>query len=189
LLAWIGATIGILAVFPRARAEITIAYLPVAAAVIWIARRRENRRLGPPEQAAGQWAARILLAVAAGITCVCGSFAFLAYNSEPFMPSTDELLPLPQGLHATDATGDRVDSCGTGSCTRRFTITGKPAQSANEVRELLGAHLRRRGWELDADGQDCHQAGWLLDRTTICARVGVRDGTVYVSFDGWRAWP
>jgi hypothetical protein len=189
LLGWIALAIGIVAVFPRARAETTIAYLPVAVAVIWIARRRESRQLGLPERASGAWAARILLAVTTVITCLCGPFAFYAYNSEPFMPSADELLPLPQGIHVTDITGDRVDSCGTGSCTRRFTIAGKPGQSASEVRDLVGSHLRGRGWELDADGQDCHAAGWLLDRTTICVRVGLRDGTVYVSFDGGRAWP
>lgn len=189
LLGWIATAIGIVALFPRARAEITVAYLPVAVAVIWIARRRESRQLGLHEQASGKWTARILLTVATVITCVCGSFAFLVYNSEPFMPSTDELLPLPQGLHATDITGDRVDACGTGWCTRRFTVTGRPAQSASQVRELVDAHLRRRGWELDTDRQDCQPAGWLLDRTTICVGVHIRDDTLYVSFDGGRAWP
>jgi len=137
LLAWIGLAIGIVAVFPRARAEITIAYLPVAVAVIWIGRRWESRQQGLPDQAAGKWAEKILLTVATVITCVCGSFAFLVYNSEPFMPSADELLPLPQGIHATDITGDRVDSCGTGSCTRRFTVTGKPGQAASECGNCL----------------------------------------------------
>jgi hypothetical protein len=178
LLAWIGLAVGIVAFFPWARAEVTLAYLPVAIAVIMIARRRGSRQLGLPEQATGSWAARILLAVATAITCVCGSFAFLVYNSEPFMPSADELLPLPQGLHANDITGDRVDSCGTGSCTRRFTITGTPTQSASQVRELLGWHLHRRGWELDAHGQDCRGAGWLPDRTSICISTYIHDATV-----------
>jgi len=123
------------------------------------------------------------------ITCVCGPFAFYAYNSEPFMPSAQELLPLPNGVEANDITGDPVYSCGTGSYTRRFTVTGKQDQSAGEVRDLVSRHLRRRGWELDAAGQDCHGAGWLLDRTTICLGVYIHDGVVYAVFEGSRAWP
>lgn len=83
LLAWIGLAIGIVAVFPRARAEITIGYLPVAVAVIWIGRRWERRQLGLPERGSGTWATRILLAVTTIITCVCGPFAFLVFNSDP----------------------------------------------------------------------------------------------------------
>lgn len=188
LLGWIGLAVGIVAVFPRARAEITLGYLPVAVAVIWIGRRLEQRHLGLVDRRSGAWVARIVLTVTVVVTCVCGPFAFYAYNSEPFMPSADELLPLPEGIHATDTTGDPLHSCGTGSCTRRFTVTGKPAQSASEVRGLVSQHLRGRGWKLDANGQDCHGAGWLLDRTTICAGAYVHDDVVYVTFEGSRAW-
>lgn len=188
LFGWIGLVMGIVAVFPRARAEITLVYLPVAVAVIWIGRRLERRQLGLPERASGVWAVRILLAVTTVITCVCGPLVFFAFNEDPFMPSADELLPLPRGIHATEMTGDHAYSCGTGSCTRRFTVTGRPGQPASEVRDVVSRHLRGRGWKLDAGGQDCHGAGWLLDRTTICVGVYVHDGVVYVAFEGARAW-
>jgi hypothetical protein len=77
LLGWIALAVGIVAVFPRARAEVTIGYLPVAMAIIWIGRGRERRQLGlaalatDAEQRSGVWAARILVAVSTVVTCVC----------------------------------------------------------------------------------------------------------------------
>jgi len=186
VLAWIGVVVGIAAAFPRARAEMIAVYLPVALAICWLGRRAESRALRPDAPREGGWAFGALVALTVTATCLCGPALFYVLNSEPFLPSSDELLPLPQGLHATPADGDLP--CGSGVCERRFTVAGEAGQPMVEVRQRVVQHLTARGWEFGSDGWACRPAGLLLDRTTMCASVFLYDGVVHVTFEGARAW-
>jgi hypothetical protein len=188
LAGWAAATIAVGAAIPRARAEVSVVYLPVAVALIGAGRTVQNRRLGRPERDRGARYYRGAIALAGLVACICSPAAFYAFNSEPFVPSAKELLPVRAGLTAVVEESDG-GSCGSGVCALFITVTGGPGQPANDVLEQVRQHLTNRGWRLDLAGEDCRPVGWLLDRRTMCVSVAVRDDAVHVSFDGVRAWP
>jgi hypothetical protein len=173
----------------RARLEVLLAYAPFTAALIWLGRRIERRQLGAVgaggdrRRAAG----RILVAGHVSVVMLCCTPVAFSLSSNPFLPGSDELLPLPAG---TVLVSDEDEGCGSGVCTRKMTVTGSNGQAAEIVYSQVVDHLRRRhGWRIDSDGDECRPAGWLVDRTLLC--VGVRvDGpqNVVIDLQGARAF-
>ncbi|WP_141725424.1 hypothetical protein [Micromonospora pallida] len=188
LLGWTAVAAVVIAAFPRAQAEMTVGYLPVAVAIIGVGRAVERRRLGPAERPRGSWAYRVAVVLASLVACVCAPSSFYVFNSEPFIPSADELLPVPAGLSATVDEPDG-HSCGSGACGRFFTVTGRSGQPTSGVFEQVRQHLISRGWDLGHGGQSCQPTGWLLDQRSMCVSVYILEDAVHVSFEGSRAWP
>jgi hypothetical protein len=187
LVAWAAIAVMVVAVFPRARVEVSVGYLPAAVAIIGVGRTLENRRCGRAERDRGAWLYRVAVGLAGLVACICAPFGFYAFNSEPFLPSADELLPVPGQLRATVEDPEGLP-CGSGVCGRFIIVTGGQGQSERDVYEQTRQHLVSRGWNLDHGGWACRPTGWLLDRRTICVSVSMRDGAVHVSFEGARAW-
>jgi hypothetical protein len=98
----------------------------------------------------------------------------------PFFPAADQVLPLPDGLHATVLPYDD-GNCGSGSCARTITVQGRPGQSGEDLYTEAKQHVEARGW-----GRGCRPAGWLLDRTTECVELTVDAGQVTISLSGNR---
>ncbi|WP_052745008.1 hypothetical protein [Micromonospora sp. HK10] len=188
LLGWAVIAAAVVVAFPRAQAELSVGYLPVAVSIIAVGRAVERRRLGRAERPRGSRAYGMAVVLASFVACVCAPFSFYTFNSEPFIPSADELLPVPAGLNATveEPVGT---ACGSGACGRFITVTGRPGQPASGVYEQVRQHLASRGWRLGNDGRSCRPTGWLLDQRSLCVSVFVEGTAVHVSFEGSRAWP
>ncbi|MBE1488223.1 hypothetical protein [Plantactinospora soyae] len=188
LVGWAAVAAVVVTAFPRARADVIVGYLPVAVAIIGVGRAVENRRLGRAERDRGSWLYRLAIVLTSFVACVCAPFSFYAFNGEPYLPSADELLPVPAGLTAT-VEEPAGPPCGSGACGRFITVTGRPGQSTGDVYEQIRQHLISRGWDLGHGGQSCRPTGWLLDQHSMCVSLSIREGGVRVSFEGWRAWP
>ncbi|MDI6104728.1 hypothetical protein QLQ12_39675 [Actinoplanes sp. NEAU-A12] len=152
--------------WPQARWEILLACLAPAVALVAKGRKRVRARL-----AGGLLTGWILVALV-------GSAAILW--PRPFFPSTDTVLPLPDGLRVTVEPYDDSD-CRSGSCTRRLTVAGRDGQPEADLYAEVRGHLAARGW-----GQGCRPVGWLLDRSTQCVGVSVRGLTVVIALSGNR---
>ncbi|MFY1692735.1 hypothetical protein [Plantactinospora sp. WMMB782] len=188
LLGWAVVATVVVTALPRARADVFVAYLPVAVAIIGAGRAVEIRRFGRAEPDRGAWPYRLAIVLASCVACVCAPFFFYAFNSEPYLPSADELLPVPANLTAT-VQEPEGSACGSGACGISITVTGGPGQSVNDVHEQIRQHLIGRGWDLGHDGTSCRPTGWLLDQHSKCVSVFTQEDGVHVSFAGWRAWP
>ncbi|MDG4787579.1 hypothetical protein O7626_16825 [Micromonospora sp. WMMD1102] len=188
LLGWAVVATVVYTAFPRARADVFVGYLPVAVAIVGAGRAAEVRRLGRAEPDRGSWPYRLAIVLASFVACVCAPFSFYVFNGEPYLPSADELLPVPAGLTAT-VEEPEGSACGSGACGLAITVTGNPEQSVNEVHEQIRQHLTGRGWDLGHGGESCRPTGWILDQHSLCVSVFIQHGQVHVSFTGWRAWP
>ncbi|MFU8871914.1 hypothetical protein [Micromonospora sp. SL4-19] len=188
LLGWAAVATVAVTAFPRAQAEVSVGYLPVAVTIVGVGRAVENRRLGRAERPRGSWLYRIAVVLAALVAGICAPFSFYVFNSEPFIPSADELLPVPAGL-STTVEEPAGHPCGSGVCGRFITVTGRSGQPTSDVYDQVRQHLIGRGWDLGNGGQSCRPTGWLLDRRSMCVSVFARDSAVHVSFEGPRAWP
>jgi hypothetical protein len=173
LIVWLAIVVGAVSVFPRARIELTLLYLPVAASVIWVARARES---GLAER---RWpmSFRALMTVLFGLSCCLGGITFDVRN-EPLVLDADLLLPIPEGLNATDMRSGRP--CVTTDCVLEFRVTGQRDQASDEIKELVWQHLIRKGWSPDRSA--CRPAGWLINRAQVCVSVTTRDDVVHVRF-------
>lgn len=152
--------------WPQARWEILLSCLAVAATLVATGRKRVRARL-----VGGLLAGWVLVA----LTC---SGAVL--RPGPFFPPAETVLPLPAGLAATAEPFDDGD-CGSASCTRRITVTGRAGQAEADLYAEVRGHLAARGW-----GQGCRRVGWLLDRSTECVAVSVRAPAVVIALSGNR---
>lgn len=188
MVAWAAISIVVTVAVPRARAEVIVGYFIGVATIMGVGRAVENRRLERSKPDGGSWLYRIMIGIAGLVVCACAPFSFYAFNSEPFVPSADELLPVSAGLSATveEPTGP---PCGSGACNRFLVVIGKQGRPVSDVYEQVRQHLNRRGWNLDHRGQACRPTGWLLDRRHLCVSVYPAEGAVRVSFEGSRAWP
>ncbi|GLW27881.1 hypothetical protein [Actinoplanes regularis] len=162
--------------FPRGAAEIALSALVLGLATVLTGRLIERGRLGPPKQ--------IRVAVAtflvAGWSLMLLLGGVLLFKPAPFFPATDKVLPLPEGLHATvHPTGD--GACGSGWCMQLISVTGRPGQADDDLYAEVRRHVKERGW-----GTGCRPAGWLLDRTTECVELAVRDHQVIIDLSGGR---
>lgn len=188
LIAWAVVSIVLAAAVPRAGAEVVVGYFIGVAAVMVVGRAVENRRLGRSEPNAGSWLYRIMIGFVGLVVCACAPFSFYVFNSEPFVPSADQLLPVPPGLSATVEEPEGLP-CGSGACYRSVVVTGEQGQPVSDIYEQIRQHLISRGWNLRHSGQDCRPTGWLLDQRHLCVSVYPLEAAVHVSFEGSRAWP
>lgn len=161
---------------PRGLLEISLAALVLGLATALTGRLIERRRLGPARRARVGVATHLL----AGWSLVALCTGAVLWQPAPFRPATDGVLPLPDGLHATVRPAGDGD-CGSASCTRTITVTGRPEQADADLHAELERHVRTRGW-----GSGCRPVGWLLDRSTECVELAVRDGRVTISLSGSR---
>jgi hypothetical protein len=162
--------------FPRAALEILLA-APVLGLVTAVSGRLiERRRLGP-EGPARAGVATYLLA-GWSLVALCG--VAVVWQPAPFFPATDGALPLPDGLHAKVHPSDDGD-CGSGSCTRTITVTGRPGQADDDLYAEVQRHVKTRGW-----GSGCRPVGWLLDPTTECIELAAKGNHVTIQLWGNR---
>ncbi|AEV84539.1 hypothetical protein ACWT_3516 [Actinoplanes sp. SE50] len=163
-------------VFPRGVLEISLSVLVLSVATAVTGRLVERRRLGPAKQTRVGVATH-LLAGWSLLALLCGGGIA---RPGPFFPETDGVLPLPEGLHATVRPTHDAD-CGSGSCTRTITVTGRPGQRGDDLYDELKRHLEKRGW-----GSGCRPVGWLLDRSTACVELFVAGNEVTIDLSGNR---
>ncbi|GIF75405.1 hypothetical protein Asi02nite_49230 [Asanoa siamensis] len=187
LAAWAVATVILYFAAPASRLEILIGYLPIAMAVVALGRAVERTRLGRAEWDQGWWLYLGSLLLAGFVSCCFGLIATMS-SSEPFLPSADELLPVPAGLTAVVKERD-AGSCGSGVCTLSITVTGSAGQTQDEVYARVHDHLVDRGWDLDEYSAGCRMTGWLIGRREVCVKVSNGEGAVRVWFEGARADP
>jgi hypothetical protein len=170
----------------RARIEIALAYSPVAAALMWLGRRIERR--GRPAARADRRRAvgRALVAGHVGVVLLCCTPAAVGFGSNPFVPGSSEVLPLPAGLILVS---DQELGCGGGVCTRQLTVTGGDGRKGEIVYRRVVDHLHRKHeWRLDAEGSTCRPSGWLLERAELCVEVRLdHQQDVVIQLDGARA--
>ncbi|MEV0897931.1 hypothetical protein [Actinoplanes sp. NPDC049802] len=162
--------------FPRGFLEISLSVLVLALATCVTGRLVERRRLGPAGQARVGVATHLL----AGWSLVALLIGATLWRPAPFFPATDKVLPLPDGLRATvRSSGDA--NCGSGSCTRTITVTGRPGQGDDDLYEEVKRHVKKRGWS-----SGCRPTGWLLDQTAECVELAVVDNRVTIYLSGHR---
>jgi hypothetical protein len=161
---------------PRGFFEVALGVLILGVATVATGRLIDRRRLGPAGQTRVR-VARHLLVGWALTALMCGG---VVLKPGPFFPETDEVLPLPDGLHATVAPTDR-GGCGSGVCSRTITVTGRPGQANDDLYAEIKRHVKARGW-----GSQCRPVGWLLVRTTECVELAARDGQVTIFLSGNR---
>lgn len=168
----------------RARLELIVAAVPVAALVIGVGLLLQWRR--PPD---GPSLPGVRTGAGAAFLGAFGGFvAFCCVpgldGDGPFRPSDREFLPLPAGLVVVE---DKDFGCGVGVCVRRFTVGSTDGASGAEIAAAVRWHLaERHGW---ADGDGCRPHGWLLDRSQLCVSVGTGADRVVVLLEGARATP
>ncbi|MEU7752312.1 hypothetical protein [Micromonospora sp. NPDC049171] len=161
---------------PRGLLEISLVCVAVAALTVAAARLHERRRLGPVHRP-GNVVSTYLLAGWLLVLLCCG---VLLGRPGPFFPAADKVLPLPNGLQATVLPSDDGD-CGSGSCQRRITVTGRAGQSGEDLYAEVKRHVEARGW-----GRGCRPVGWLLDRSTECVDLAMDAGQVTIILSGNR---
>ncbi|WP_344442971.1 hypothetical protein [Kitasatospora nipponensis] len=194
LLLWAGVVLALhLEWIPdRAQSEVYLAYAPLAAALIGAGTLLERRLAGP--RPAGPGAAR----VTAGVVSLCGylcvvmlaAVAYLAiFLHEPFVPSSTEVLPLPDGLTVLSDSGD-AGSCEADFCTRVITVGAAGHLPPDEVfRRLKAALITDHGWALGTTGTSARPAGWLLDHRRVTITVTATDQGARVELDGAQSAP
>jgi hypothetical protein len=166
--------------FPRGLFEASLAALVAAVTIIVVASVAEQRRLRSQPQPARIWWLRTVSAVLL-MAALCLSGVLL--NPTPFAPPADKVLPMPAGLSATVDPFDDGD-CGSGSCSRTITVTGRPGQSGDDLRAEVERHVRARGW-----GTECRPVGWLLDRATECLSLSAEADHLTIALSGNRGAP
>jgi hypothetical protein len=161
---------------PRGGREILLTCLVLALATVVLSRLAERRRLGPSRLT------RVIVPsyLLAGWLFVVLCCSAMLWRPAPFFPSADTVLPLPDGLQATVNPVNDGD-CGSGSCTRTITVTGRRGQTGQDLYWEMRTHLKARGW-----GGGCRPVGWLLDRTTECVELSLADGQVTIPLSGHR---
>jgi hypothetical protein len=161
---------------PRGRFEISLACLVVMLSTTVVARLLERRRLGPAAQRRVIVSTNLLAGWVLIVLCLGG----VLLRPGPFFPDADEVLPLPDGLHATvNPSGDR--DCGSGSCERIITVTGRTGQTGDELYAEVKRHVEGRGW-----GPGCRPVGWLLDRSTECVELTRSETQTAIVLSGTR---
>ncbi|ROP27560.1 hypothetical protein EDD30_0237 [Couchioplanes caeruleus] len=160
--------------FPGGFFEISLSVLVLALATALTGRLVEGRRLGPARQARVS-AATHLLAGWSLVALLCGA---ILWRPAPFFPATGGVLPLPDGLHATVRPADDAD-CGSQSCTRTITVTGRTGQADNDLYNEVKRHVKERGW-----GSGCRPIGWLLNQTIECVGLAVTEHKVIIHLSG-----
>ncbi len=155
---------------PRGLFEISLSCVVLSLLIVVVARLKERRQRDPEPRGRGTVATRLLAVWIVTVLCVGAVIG----KPEPFYPAGETILPLPAGLRAAD----QLIGCGSGSCTRKITVTGRPGQSGEDLQAELTRHSDSRGWT-----GGCRPVGWLLNRSSECIDV-VRNGdqvTIFLS--------
>jgi hypothetical protein len=168
----------------RAQVELILGYAPASAAIIGVGmllQRKHARDLPPlrPHRTKG----KVLLLIYVSFMVLCCSPVAVRAVNEPFTPPDSELIPLPSGLVLID---DQDLGCGSGDCSRSFSIGSTDGASTNEIVAAVWKHLEvNHGW---ADSTTaCRPQGWLLDHSELCVEVDIGPSRqVHVLFDGAR---
>jgi hypothetical protein len=113
---------------------------------------------------------RLSLALVPIVLLCCAGLVVLDNN--PRRPDFDDLIPLPDGLHAVRAT---ERSCGSSACSRQMIISGPDALTR------MQRHLTDSGYP----GDGCRADGWLLHRGERCATVHARDTDALLNVITW----
>jgi hypothetical protein len=171
----------------RARLELFVGFAPASAAVVGVGlllQRKRVRELPPlhPHRRAG----RVLLLSYLALMVLCCTPVAIRMENEPYTPSDGELLPLPSGLVVVE---DKELGCGSGVCSRSFTIGSSDGASPEQIAAVVRSHLAvSHGWE--DSPKPCRPNGWLIDRSELCVLVAVGpDRQVHVLFEGARESP
>jgi hypothetical protein len=172
--------------------DVITAYAPAATALAAMGLLIQRQRVGPPVVAApGQRptlaTAHVLLwAYLATVLLCCAPAVGFIISTEPFVPDSRELFPLPAGLTVLS---NQDNGCGSGSCSRAITIGTTTGLTASQIKQRLREHLRNaHGWRLDPHDSACRQQGWLVDHTTVCVEIYTDQAQhVVVDLTGGRA--
>ncbi len=159
-------------VVPRARLEIQLAAPPAGVLAVIGGRLVERRILGPARRAAPPYVL--------GICMVTTSFIVLwAGVPVTFHPDAGTVLPLPDGMRAA-AVPHNDGACDSIGCVSTIDVIAAD-RSGDKMKAELTRHLRARGW-----GSGCRPTGWLLDGSTECVEISVRDGGATIRLSGNR---
>jgi hypothetical protein len=178
------------AVQPRAAAEARLLLFLGGAITLLAARKVQGRRLrdrGDDHRATWRWPYRIAIGLALVVALGCLPAAAWDFNDEGFVPSVQELGPLPGGL-AIRGTGADAE-CGTGRCAVSYSLVGQPIQPPDQVARRMWDHLAGRGWPPPAGGRSCRPAGWLLDTRETCLAIDTAEGIARLTLEGGRPFP
>jgi len=182
----------------RAKVELLIGFAPASAAVVGVGlllQRKRVRDLPPlhPYRRAG----KVLLLSYLAFALLCCTPMTIGMANDPYTPSDAELLPLPSGLVVVE---DKELGCGSGVCSRSFTIGSSDGATADEIAAAIRNHLAvSHGWETvrhpaaptagSSIVPSC--ASWwpldLIARSTSCSKVRAHCRPTIA--DGWSTSP
>lgn len=184
------ASITLAAVQPRAAVEARLLLFLGVAVTLLASGEMQRRKLGDTgddDRARRRWPYRIAVGLALFVALACIPAAAWDFNDDGFVPSVQELGPLPGGLALRGAGGD--SECGTGRCAVSYALVGGPGESAEEVARRMWGHLASRGWPQPDGGGSCRPAGWLLDTRETCVSISTADGAARLTLEGGRPYP
>ncbi|MET7808450.1 hypothetical protein [Micromonospora chersina] len=181
------ASITLAAVQPRAAVEARLLLFLGVAVTLLVAGEMQRRRLadsGDDDRAGRRWPYRIAVGLALFIAVGCIPVGAWDFNDEGFVPSVQELGPLPAGLAVRSADG--YSECGTGRCAVAYPLVGRADESADEVARRMWDHLVSVGWPAPDGGRSCRPAGWLLDTRETCVEISTAEDGARLTLEGGR---
>ncbi|WP_262285817.1 hypothetical protein [Micromonospora sp. MA102] len=184
------ASLTLAAVQPRAAVEARLLLFVGVAVTLLVAGERQRRALGDTDddgRAGRRWPYRIVVGLALFVAVACIPGAAWDFNDEGFVPSVQELGPLPDGLAVRSAGGDL--ECGTGRCAVAYPLVGRAGESADQVARRMWDHLVSVGWPAPDGGRSCRPAGWLLDTRETCVEISTAEGGARLTLEGGRPFP
>ncbi|MCP3785453.1 hypothetical protein NLX85_19000 [Micromonospora sp. A3M-1-15] len=184
------ASITLAAVVPRAAVEARLLLFLGVAVTLLVAGEMQRRKLadsGDDDRAGRRWPYRIAVGLSLFVALACIPAAAWDFNDDGFVPSVQDLGPLPDGLAIRGAGGD--SECGTGRCAVSYALVGRPGESADRVARRMWGHLASRGWPAPDGGHSCRPAGWLLDTRETCVSISTADGAAGLTLEGGRPYP
>ncbi|MET8832855.1 hypothetical protein ABZV78_02915 [Micromonospora sp. NPDC004540] len=108
------------------------------------------------------------------------------FNDDRFVPSVQELGPLPGGLAVRGAGG--VAECGTGRCAVSYRVAGRAGESAEQVARRMWDHLLSKGWPTPDGGRSCRPVGWLPDTPRTCVAISTAGDAARLTLEGGRPY-
>ncbi|MFG3301778.1 hypothetical protein [Micromonospora chersina] len=181
------ASVTLAAVQPRAAVEARLLLFGGVAVTLLVAGEMQRRRLGDDDRTSRRWPYRIAVGLALFVALACIPAAAWDFNDDGFVPSAQELGPLPGGLAIRGAGGD--SECGSGRCAVSFALVGRPGESADQVARRMWGHLASIGWPAADGGRSCRPAGWLLDTRETCVEISTAEDGARLTLEGGRPYP
>ncbi|MEV6305198.1 hypothetical protein AB0M02_37700 [Actinoplanes sp. NPDC051861] len=165
---WAAGSAVLAAAYPRVSWELAFAALPVSVLIV--------ARLRDPERPRS-WPFRVLVV----LTVVLGlvSVPLLLSEQNPAEPPAGVVLPLPEGLVATEGYGG--GDCGTDVCSTFVAVGGRPGQTPDDLLAETRRHLSGRGF-----AEECRRTGLLLDRRELCALATMHEDQVLIRLQSVR---